>query len=114
MRLPPEVFPLAADAELVQTADGRHRVEYRLPIPYFRLLWAPMVRRRARRIGAAADAGRDLPRDRPWWAPPVEQSPAQTSAIASIAMIALATGYAGGTGRRWRRTSRGYSACSPG
>lgn len=96
--LPPEVLPLAADAELERGADGKHRVTYRLPIPYFRLLWAPFVRRRARRIEAAADAGAELPRDTPWWALPEPQSPDQTAAVAAIALIAMATGYAGGAG----------------
>jgi MFS transporter, putative metabolite:H+ symporter len=67
-------------------------------IPYFRLLWAPFVRRRARRIERAADAGEELPRDPAWWAPPGPQTAEQTSAVAAIALIALATGYAGGAG----------------
>ena len=98
IQLPPEALPLTEGAELTRGPDGRHRVEYRMAIPYFRLLWALPVRRRARRIEAAADAGSELPRDAPWWAPPVPQSAAETSAIASIALIALVTGYAGGTG----------------
>jgi MFS family permease len=98
VRLPPEVLPLAADAELQRGADGAHRVTYRIPIPYFRLLWAPLVRRRARRIEVAADAGQELPHGSPWWAPPVPQSPEETSAVAAIALIAMATGYAGGAG----------------
>ncbi|MEA2404963.1 MAG: hypothetical protein QOE08_1610, partial [Thermoleophilaceae bacterium] len=98
MRLSPETLPLADAAELTRGPDGRHRVEYRLPIPYFRLIWALPVRRRARRIEAAADAGRALPSNVPWWAPPVPQSPRESAAIASIALIALLTGYAGGTG----------------
>jgi predicted MFS family arabinose efflux permease len=98
VRLPSETLPLTEGAELTRGPDGRHRVDYRLAIPYFRFLWALQVRRRARRIEAAADAGAELPSDAPWWAPPVLQSPADTSAIASIALIALLTGYAGGTG----------------
>lgn len=98
MRLPPEALPLAADAELTRGPDGRHRVDYRLPIPYFRWLWTLQVRRRARRIEAAADAGQALPSGSPWWAPPAPQSPEQTAAVASISLIALLTGYAGGTG----------------
>ncbi|MFL5782802.1 MAG: MFS transporter [Thermoleophilaceae bacterium] len=73
-------------------------MEYRIAIPYFRLLWAPLVRRRARRVERAADAGEELPRDPPWWAPPAPQTAEQTAAISSIALIALATGYAGGAG----------------
>ena len=73
-------------------------MEYRIAIPYFRLLWAPFVRRRARLVERAADAGEELPRDPPWWAPPAPQTAEQTAAIASIALIALATGYAGGAG----------------
>jgi putative MFS transporter len=61
-------------------------------------MWAPLVRRRARRIERAADAGEELPREPAWWAPPVVQSAEQTSAVAAIALIALATGYAGGAG----------------
>jgi putative MFS transporter len=98
VKLPPEALPLAADAELTRDPDGLHRVTYVLPIPYFGVLWAPLLRRRARRIEAAADAGEPLPVDAPWWAPPVPMSRAETSAIAAIALIALATGYAGGTG----------------
>jgi MFS family permease len=98
MQLPPETLPLTEGAELTRGPDGRHRVEYRIAVPYFRLLWALPVRRRARRIEAAADEGGDLPAGTPWWAPPVPQSPAETASIASIALIALATGYAGGTG----------------
>ena len=59
--LDPRALPLAYDAVLERDADGRHRVRYRLPIPYFGFLWAPLVRRRARRVEAAADAGRPLP-----------------------------------------------------
>jgi hypothetical protein len=73
-------------------------VEYRLPIPYFRFMWAPFVRRRARRIERAADAGEELPRGGAWWAPPVPQTEEQTSAVAAIALIALATAYAGSSG----------------
>lgn len=73
-------------------------MEYRSAIPYFRALWWPFVRRRVRRIERAADAGEELPRDAPWWAPPAPQTPEQTGAIAAIALIALATGYAGGAG----------------
>jgi MFS family permease len=61
-------------------------------------MWAPFVRRRARRIERAADAGEELPRDATWWAPPAAQTAEQTSAVAAIALIALATGYAGGAG----------------
>ena len=78
--------------------DGAQRVTYELPIPYFRFIWAPLVRRRARAIEAAADAGEELPAGAAWWAPPTPMAAAETRAIAAIAMIALATGYAGGTG----------------
>jgi MFS family permease len=96
--LPPEVLPMAAEARLERGADGRHRVTYRVAVPYFRLLWAPLVRRRARRVEAAADAGAELPRETPWWAPPVPHTADQNAAIAAIALIAIATGYAGGAG----------------
>ena len=92
------MLPLALDAELHRGEDGRHLVTYRGSVPYFHWMWAPFLRRRARRVEAAADAGVDLPVDSPWWAPPVVQSPEQTSGAAAIALIALATGYAGGAG----------------
>ncbi|HEX8075408.1 MAG TPA: MFS transporter [Thermoleophilaceae bacterium] len=98
MRLSPETFPLVEAPELTRGPDGRHRVDYRLPIPYFRFLWALQARRRARAIEAAADAGEELPSGTPWWAPPEPQPPAATAAIASVALIALSTGFAGGTG----------------
>ena len=98
MLLPPEVLPMAADAELRREPDGTHRVTYSVAVPYFRFIWALFVRRRARRIEAAADAREPLPRDTPWWAPPEPQTPAQNAAIAAIALIAIAVGYAGGAG----------------
>ena len=73
-------------------------MEYRLPIPYFGFMWAPFVRRRARRVERAADAGEELPRGGAWWAPPAPQTEEQTAAIAAIALIALTTAYAGSGG----------------
>jgi hypothetical protein len=66
--LPPEVLPVAIDGVLRRDGDS-HRVSYRVPIPYFGFLWRPLVARRARRIEAAAAAGRPLPTALPWWAP---------------------------------------------
>jgi hypothetical protein len=64
--LPPEVLPVAIDGVLRSDGDS-HRVSYCVPIPYFGLLWRPLV---ARRIEAAAAAGRPLPTALPWWAHP--------------------------------------------
>jgi AAHS family benzoate transporter-like MFS transporter len=96
--LDPRVLPLAYDAVLERGADGRHRVCYRLPIPYFAFLWAPLVRRRARRIEEAADAGRPLPVDVPWWAPPVPQDARATATVACLCLIGAVSSYGGGTG----------------
>lgn len=63
--LPPEVLPVAIDGVLRGDGDS-HRVSYRVPISYFGFLWRPLV---ARRIEAAAAAGRPLPTALPWWAP---------------------------------------------
>jgi len=98
VKLAPEALPLVDDGELTRGPDGRHRVTYSIPIPYFGFLWAPFLRRRARAIEAAADAGAPLPSGVPWWAPPVPMSTTQMAAIAAISLIALVTGYAGGTG----------------
>ena len=98
MKLAPEALPLVDDGELTRGPDGRHRVTYSTPIPYFGFLWAPFLRRRARAVEAAADAGAPLPSGVPWWAPPVPMSTTQMAAIAAISLIALVTGYAGGTG----------------
>jgi len=96
--LDPRALPLAHGAVLELDADGRHRVRYRLPIPYFRFFWAPLVRRRARRVEAAADSGRPLPSDVPWWAPPVPQDARATATVACLCLIAGTAGYGGGTG----------------
>lgn len=95
--LPPSALPLAADAVLEQRA-GRHHVRYRIPIPYFGFFWRPLMARRARRIEAAADAGRPLPSRVPWWAPPVPQDQAITTTIACMALISGCWSYGGGTG----------------
>jgi MFS family permease len=96
--LDPRALPVAYDAVLERGPEGRHRVRYRLPIPYFGFLWAPLVRRRARRVEAAADEGRPLPTDVPWWAPPVPQDARATITVACLCLIAGVAGYAGGTG----------------
>lgn len=94
--LPDRVLPVAADAILVEQ-DGRHRVRYRLPIPYFGFLWAPLVARRAREVELAADAGRPLPRDTPWWAPPVTLDARASESLAALCLISLLWSYGGGT-----------------
>ena len=91
-----EVLPLAADAVL-SPGPGGHRVTYRLPIPYFRPLWAPLVARRARRIERAADAGRALPSDVPWWAPPEPFDARTSEGLAGLCLISLLWSYGGGT-----------------
>jgi MFS family permease len=96
--LDPRALPLAHDAVLERGADGRHRVRYRLPIPYFRFFWAPLVRRRARLVEEAADAGRPLPTDTPWWAPPVPQDARATATVACLCLLAGVASYGGGTG----------------
>ena len=45
-------------------------------------------RRRARLIEAAADAGRPLPTDVPWWAPPVPQDARATATVACLCLLA--------------------------
>jgi putative MFS transporter len=95
--LPPAALPLAEHARLDRDGD-RHVVSYRLRIPYFSFFWRPLIERRARAIEAAADAGRPLPADVPWWAPPVAQSPAATATIAYVCLISGTWSYAGGTG----------------
>ncbi len=95
-RLSPRALPVAVDAALVER-DGRHRVTYRLPIPYFAFLWAPLVARRARRVEHAADLGRPLPDDTPWWAPPVPLGARASEALAALCLISLLWSYGGGT-----------------
>jgi MFS family permease len=95
-QLSPQVLPIATDAELV-FVDGRPRVSYRLAIPYFGLIWRPLVARRARRIERAAALGEPLPADRPWWAPP---EPLDQGAQVTLAVAALFTAvysYGGGS-----------------
>jgi predicted MFS family arabinose efflux permease len=89
-------LPIAAEAVLF-ARDGRHRVSYRLPIPYFGFLWAPWVARRARRIERAADAGEPLPSDTPWWAPPETFSARPSEALAALCLITMLWSYGGGT-----------------
>jgi predicted MFS family arabinose efflux permease len=95
--LPASALPLAEEPRLVRDGD-RHRVTYRLRIPYFSFLWAPLLARRARAIEAAADAGRPLPSGLPWWAPPVPQDARATATVACACLISGAWSYAGGTG----------------
>jgi predicted MFS family arabinose efflux permease len=89
-------LPVAADGVL-RLRDGRHRVSYRLPIPYFGFLWAPWVARRAREIERAAAAGEPLPRDTPWWAPPETLSARASEALAALCLITMLWSYGGGT-----------------
>jgi AAHS family benzoate transporter-like MFS transporter len=89
-------LPVAADAVLA-VRDGRHRVSYRLPIPYFGLLWAPWVARRARQVERAADAGKPLPADTPWWAPPEPLTARASEALAALCLITMLWSYGGGT-----------------
>jgi MFS transporter, AAHS family, benzoate transport protein len=93
--LPPEALPLTANARL-EEVDGRHRVSYDRAVPFFGLLFAPLVRRRAREVEAAADAGGPLPADVPWWSPPAPPTTAESRALASICLIAMMIGYGGG------------------
>jgi AAHS family benzoate transporter-like MFS transporter len=89
-------LPVAADAVLFVRA-GRHRVSYRLPIPYFGFLWAPWVARRAREVERAADAGDPLPSDIPWWAPPEPLTARASEALAALCLITMLWSYGGGT-----------------
>jgi predicted MFS family arabinose efflux permease len=66
-------------------------------VPYFAFLWAPWVARRARQIEAAADAGRPLPTDTPWWAPPEPIGARATETLAALCLITLLWSYGGGT-----------------
>jgi predicted MFS family arabinose efflux permease len=88
-------LPVAADAVLVKRG-GRHRVSYRLPIPYFAFLWAPWVARRARQVERAADAGLPLPTDTPWWAPPEPIDARASESLAALCLITLLWSYGGG------------------
>src|SRR5919106_1172987 len=90
-------LPVARDVVLSTTPDGRHRVSYRLPIPYFGFLWAPWVARRARQVERAADAGEPLPSDTPWWAPPEPISARASESLAALCLISLLWSYGGGT-----------------
>ncbi|HKG17610.1 MAG TPA: MFS transporter [Solirubrobacteraceae bacterium] len=83
---------------MLEHRDGRPVVRYRLAIPYFGLLWRPLVARRARRVEAAAEAGLPPPDDVPWWAPPAPQDPRITASVAAICLISAAWSYGGGTG----------------
>jgi predicted MFS family arabinose efflux permease len=89
-------LPVAADAVL-RMRDGRHRVSYRLPVPYFAFMWAPWVARRARQVERAADAGRPLPSDTPWWAPPEPLTARASESLAALCLITLLWSYGGGT-----------------
>ncbi len=90
------MLPVATDCVLRRDGD-RHRVSYRLPIPYFGFLWRPLVARRAHRIEAAADAGRPLPTGLPWWAPPEHLGERASVALAGACLITLLWSYGGGT-----------------
>src|SRR6266516_5346290 len=89
-------LPVAADAVLFKR-DGRHRVSYRLPVPYFAFLWAPWVARRVRQVERAADAGGPLPIDTPWWAPPEPIDAGASESLAALCLISLLWSYGGGT-----------------
>ena len=95
VRLSASNLPVAADA-LLFTRDGRHRVSYRLPVPYFGFLWAPWVARRARQVERAADAGEPLPSDTPWWAPPEPIAARASESLAALCLISLLWSYGGG------------------
>jgi MFS family permease len=95
VELPPEALPLTEDAVLERSDEG-HRVRYARAVPFFWPIWAPFVRRRARAIEAAADAGRPLPSDVPWWSPPAPPRPEESRALAAICLIAMLIGYGGG------------------
>jgi MFS family permease len=83
----------------VEERDGRHVVRFRRQrIPYFGWFWRPLIARRARAVQAALDAGRPLPDDVPWWAPPVPQDARAHTTVACLALISAVWSYAGGTG----------------
>lgn len=94
--LPAQALPVAVGA-VMSERGGRHRVDYRLPIPYFGLLWAPLVARRARAIERAADAGEPWPEDLPWWAPPEPLDERALRSVAALCLISLLWSYGGGT-----------------
>ncbi len=95
--LSPRALPLAEDVRLI-SENGRHRVSYRLRIPYFSPFWRPLLARRARSIEDAADQGLPLPDSIPWWAPPVPQDARATATVACACLISGVWSYAGGTG----------------
>lgn len=96
IRLSARNLPVATDAILTRSR-GRHRVRYRLPIPYFAFLWAPLVARRARQVERAADAGQPLPSDTPLWAPPEPIAARASESLAALCLITLLWSYGGGT-----------------
>jgi MFS family permease len=69
-----------------------------MALPYFGWVWAPLVRRRARAVERAADAGEPLPGEQPWWAPPVPLDTPAAAAVGAICLLSLVWSYAGGTG----------------
>ena len=94
--LSPRALPVATDA-VMSSHDGRHRVTYRLPIPYFGFMWSPWIARRARQLERAADAGEALPNDTPWWAPPAPLTARASETLAALCLITLLWSYGGGT-----------------
>jgi len=91
-------LPLVENATLTRDARGRHRVRYRFELPYFAFFWRPLLARRARQIERAADAGRALPANLPWWGPPVPQDLQTSAAVACICLLSGTWSYGGGTG----------------
>ena len=69
-----------------------------MALPYFGLLWRPLIARRARAIERAADGGRPLPAEPPWWAPSVAQDERATATVAAVCVISALWSYGGGTG----------------
>ncbi len=94
--IPARALPLT-DGAAIKVEDGRHRVSYHFSIPYFGWFWAPLIARRARQIERAADSGRPLPSDVPWWAPPAPLDAKTRAALAGLCLITLLWSYGGGT-----------------
>jgi MFS family permease len=77
--------------EVEELDEGRHRVrqvvEYRVPIPYFGVVFAPGYRRRLGRLVEPATA--------PWWAPPQRMDTRAAVVLGVLAALSWVYGYMG-------------------
>lgn len=73
--------------EFDERGGARESIEYRLAIPWFRWVFAPLVKRALR-------SRRDSPRQ-PWWAPPNRLDARSSTMLGTLAAAAVLTGYLG-------------------